>query len=83
MAECIETKTVTTTTTTKRAYPSLPFPNQALDLLDAKEYPLAVKPTPLQLRNISYEVDIQDEEDFSSSPPKIQRKVCIIGISGT
>ncbi|CAG8980687.1 hypothetical protein HYALB_00007179 [Hymenoscyphus albidus] len=74
MAECIETKTVTTTTTTKRAYPSLPFPNRALDLLDAKEYPLALKPTPLQLRNISYEVHVQDEEDFSISPPKIQRK---------
>ncbi|KAJ9144253.1 Cell division control protein 4 [Pleurostoma richardsiae] len=47
VAECVETKTITTTTTTKRSYPPLfvrePRP---LHSLDTKEYPLASRPTP-------------------------------------
>jgi F-box and WD-40 domain protein CDC4 len=58
LAECVETKTVTTTTTTKRSYPPLLIqPPRSLESLDAKEYPLALKPTPYELTNFSYEVN--------------------------
>jgi F-box and WD-40 domain protein CDC4 len=58
LAECVETKTVTTTTTTKRSYPPLLVqPPRSLHTLDAKEYPLALKPTPHELTNFSYEID--------------------------
>lgn len=57
LSECIETKTVTTTTTTKRTFPPLfvrePRP---LESLDSKEYPLALKPTPPQLAEFSFDV---------------------------
>jgi F-box and WD-40 domain protein CDC4 len=60
LAECVETKTVTTTTTTKRSYPPLLVqPPRSLHTLDAKEYPLALKPTPCELTNFSYEIDGQ------------------------
>ncbi|TVY41043.1 Cell division control protein [Lachnellula subtilissima] len=74
LAECVETKTVTTTTTTKRSYPPLLFRQKGLDMLDAKEYPLALKPTPDELKKISYNVDGQSMsffgDDFRASPPK-------------
>jgi F-box and WD-40 domain protein CDC4 len=58
LAECVETKTVTTTTTTKRSYPPLLIqPPRSLESLDAKEYPLALKPTPYKLTNFSYKVN--------------------------
>jgi len=58
LAECVETKTVTTTTTTKRSYPPLlAHPPRCLESLDIKEYPLALKPTPFELANFSYEVN--------------------------
>lgn len=58
LAECVETKTVTTTTTTKRSYPPLIVqPPRSLHSLDTKEYPLALKPTPYELSNFSYELD--------------------------
>ncbi|KAL2257175.1 hypothetical protein VTK26DRAFT_557 [Humicola hyalothermophila] len=55
--ECIETKTVTTTTTTKRSYPPL-FLREPRELhsLDAKEYPLASRPTPPELRKLTFDV---------------------------
>ncbi|KAJ2896894.1 hypothetical protein MKZ38_005115 [Zalerion maritima] len=55
LAECVETKTITTTTTTKRTFPRL-FVRQARPLhsLDQKEYPLAHKATPDELKNISW-----------------------------
>ncbi|KAE8451604.1 hypothetical protein EG329_003677 [Mollisiaceae sp. DMI_Dod_QoI] len=56
LAECVETKTITTTTTTKRSYPPLLI-RQRLDELDVKEYPLALKPPPAELLNFSYEID--------------------------
>ncbi|TGO49863.1 hypothetical protein BOTNAR_0414g00030 [Botryotinia narcissicola] len=63
----IETKTVTTTTTTKRSYPPILYQNpRPLDSLDAKEYPLAFKPTPAELTSFSYEIDgrqMEYEED--------------------
>ncbi|XXG96251.1 SCF ubiquitin ligase complex subunit cdc4 [Hypoxylon texense] len=53
--ECVETKTVTTTTTTKRSYPPL-FVRESrpLSSLDSKEYPLAQKPTPPELAHFSF-----------------------------
>ncbi|KAF7862520.1 hypothetical protein EAF04_007393 [Stromatinia cepivora] len=63
LEDIIETKTVTTTTTTKRSYPSLLFQNpRPVDSLDAKEYPLAFKPTPPELTRFSYELDGQQME---------------------
>ncbi|KAI1644604.1 WD40 repeat-like protein [Daldinia loculata] len=57
VAECIETKTVTTTTTTKRSYPPLLVrESKPLSSLDSKEYPLAQKPTPPELANFSFNV---------------------------
>lgn len=55
--ECIETKTVTTTTTTKRSYPPL-FVREPRDLhtLDSKEYPLASRPTPPELRKLTFDL---------------------------
>src|SRR6266542_581991 len=55
LTECLETKTVTTTTTTKRSYPPLfvrePRP---LNLLDSKEFPLAQRPTPPELSKFTF-----------------------------
>lgn len=54
--ECIERKTVTTITTIKRSYPSINIrPSRSLKSLDAKEYPLALTPTPPELREFSYQ----------------------------
>lgn len=58
IAGCVETKTVITTTTTKRSYPPLSIqPSKTLSHLNAKEYPLAFKPTPSELANFSYTVE--------------------------
>ncbi len=58
LAECVETKTVTTTTTTKRSYPPLLIrAPQPLETLDTKQYPLARKPTPHEISSFSYELD--------------------------
>lgn len=58
LAECVETKTITTTTTTKRSYPPLLVqPPRPLETLDSKQYPLARKPTPDEIASFSYEVD--------------------------
>ncbi|OTA52751.1 WD40 repeat-like protein [Hypoxylon sp. EC38] len=57
VAECIETKTVTTTTTTKRSYPPLLVrESKPLSSLDSKEYPLAQKPTPPELAKFTFNV---------------------------
>ena len=57
-AECIETKIVTTTTTTKRTYPPLQVhESRPLFSPDAKEYPLARKPTPPELAHFAFSVD--------------------------
>ncbi|KAK4666283.1 SCF ubiquitin ligase complex subunit cdc4 [Podospora pseudopauciseta] len=64
--ECIETKTVTTTTTTKRSYPSL-FVREprSLQSLDSKEYPLAARQTPPELRKLTFDVDDHDIEGWA------------------
>jgi F-box and WD-40 domain protein CDC4 len=73
LAECVETKTVTTTTTTKRAYPPLILgPPRALQSLDAKEYPLASKSTPPGLSSFKYEVggaSVYIVEEEGPQPP--------------
>ncbi|OAA70720.1 WD repeat containing protein pop1 [Cordyceps fumosorosea ARSEF 2679] len=54
VSECVETKTVTTTTRLTRKFPQVfvrdPTP---LSTLDAREYPLARKPTPPELSGFS------------------------------
>jgi F-box and WD-40 domain protein CDC4 len=66
VAECIETKTVTTTTTTKRSYPPM-FVREprVLQSLDSKEYPLATRPTPPELANITMDMDSFDAASWS------------------
>ena len=73
VAECVETKTVTTTTTTKRLYPPILVPQQPLASLDSKEYPLAHKEIPDQLKNFSFETEncyenIQPRNVSSATP---------------
>lgn len=59
-AECIETKIITTTTTTKRSYPPLQVRQpRSLEQLDAKEYPLANQPLPEELVHFSYTTGVQ------------------------
>ena len=59
--DCIETRTVTTTTTTKRTYPPLfvrePRP---LDSLDTKEYPLSTTPVPPEFSHFTFEVPMTE-----------------------
>ena len=77
LAECVETKTVTTTTTTKRSYPPLLVqPPRSLHALDAKEYPLALKPPPYELTNFSYEVDGQIVHFCEDKPASSLSAVC-------
>lgn len=61
VSECVETKTVTTTTRLTRKFPRVFLRDPApLETLDTKEYPLALKPTPPELLEFSYEAP--DEE---------------------
>lgn len=68
LAECVETKTVTTTTTTKRSYPPILLRHKPLQSLDIKEYPLALNPTPPELTHFSYEIDGQLVNFFENGP---------------
>lgn len=70
LAECVETKTVTTTTTTKRSYPPLLVRQRSLASLDKKEYPLAAKKTPPELANFSFELD-GELVDFDDEPQEL------------
>ena len=68
VAECIETKTITTTTTTKRSYPPFQLRDSApLSSLDVKEYPLARKPTPPELANFTFSIDSRDAVSWPGS----------------
>lgn len=72
VSECVETKTVTTTTRLTRKFPHVfvrdPVP---LENLDTKEYPLAMKPTPPELIQFSYNMpgtnDIEDDDEEERS----------------
>ncbi|KAG9239041.1 WD40-repeat-containing domain protein [Amylocarpus encephaloides] len=74
LAECVETKTVTTTTTTKRSYPPLLIRQKSLELLDPKEYPLAIKPAPAELTKISYDADVEEDCTFADGLSRIHRR---------
>jgi F-box and WD-40 domain protein CDC4 len=64
VSECVETKTVTTTTRLTRKFPQVFIRDPApLSRLDSKEYPLAMKPTPPELADFSYSFGT-DEEDI-------------------
>ncbi|TFB02770.1 Cell division control protein 4 [Trichoderma ghanense] len=64
VSECVETKTVTTTTRLTRKFPQVFIRDPApLESLDTKEYPLAMKPTPPELADFSYSYDGTDEDD--------------------
>ncbi|EGS18388.1 uncharacterized protein CTHT_0064130 [Thermochaetoides thermophila DSM 1495] len=85
--ECIETKTVTTTTTTKRSYPPI-FLREPRDVrsLDSKEYPLASKPTPPELQRLTFEIDDfqtvgwdEDEEEDDILDSQVSTAGGIIG----
>lgn len=82
VAECVETKTVTTTTTTKRSYPPLLVREpRSLQALDSKEYPLASRPTPPELRRVTLDMADFDAErwSFDSEPSTMQ--VCFVSSS--
>ncbi|XP_044715067.1 f-box-like domain-containing protein [Hirsutella rhossiliensis] len=78
VSECVETKTVTTTTRLTRKFPHVfvrdPTP---LEKLDSKEYPLALKPTPPELLGFSYNLldggrhgdDDQDDDEQQDAKP--------------
>lgn len=86
LAQCVETKTVTTTTTTQRSYPPV-FIRQPrpLEALDAKEYPLARGPTPSDLRKFTLDLSENDDEfawSFSepSFCPEIQVSMILMTV---
>lgn len=77
VAECVETKTITTTTTTKRSYPPL-FVREprSLQSLDSKEYPLAFRPTPPELARVTLDMAGFDTERWAlDEPPTLQVRV--------
>jgi hypothetical protein len=65
--ECIETKTITTTTTTKRSYPPI-YVREPRDpeQLDSKEYPLASRPTPPELRSLTFDLGEGDDSRWGA-----------------
>ena len=69
VSECIETKTTTITTRTTRKFPQVFSRNPVpLKSLDTKEYPLAAKPTPRELTNISYNMLAEEDKVDRGSP---------------
>lgn len=78
VAECVETKTVTTTTTTKRSYPPL-FVREprSLHCLDSKEYPLASRPTPPELSRVTLDMADFDAERWTFDDEPSTMQVCI------
>lgn len=86
VSECVETKTVTTTTRLTRKFPHVfvrdPIP---LENLDTKEYPLAMKPTPPELIQFSYNLPDSrnmDEEEQDQDVPSTNELVSYLPISG-
>lgn len=87
VSECVETKTVTTTTRRTRKFPSVyvrdPLP---LSSLDAREYPLAMQETPADLTDFSCtfieeEVDVDETVEHLNDPepePSSVKLVCLL-----
>ncbi|KAG5944124.1 hypothetical protein E4U53_006935 [Claviceps sorghi] len=68
VSECVETKTVTTTTRLTRKFPRIFLRDPApLESLDHKEYPLASKPTPPELLEFRYEEPDEERLDDEAS----------------
>lgn len=84
LAECVETKTVTTTTTTKRSYPPLIF-RQPVEKLDPKEYPLASQNPPAELLNFQYEISQASTSRNGNNGAKLVSNVsaesCIVTVA--
>jgi F-box and WD-40 domain protein CDC4 len=75
VSECVETKTVTTTTRLTRKFPPFFIPDPApLESLDTKEYPLAMKPTPPELADFSYSYDgaADDDDDDDADAGRLE-----------
>lgn len=67
MSECVETKTVTTTTRLTRKFPQVFASNPTpLESLDAKEYPLALKPTPPEIADFTCRLPLEDADNQES-----------------
>lgn len=73
VSECVETKTVTTTTRLTRKFPHVFVRDPApLSSLDAKEYPLARKPTPPELSEFSYTLaDVAGDDTPDEAEPEV------------
>jgi F-box and WD-40 domain protein CDC4 len=64
LSECVETKTVTTTTRLTRKFPHVFVSNPTpLECLDTKEYPLAMKPTPPELADFTYQMPVTEDSN--------------------
>ncbi|KAG6003140.1 hypothetical protein E4U21_002294, partial [Claviceps maximensis] len=73
VSECVETKTVTTTTRLTRKFPRIFLRDPApLETLDHKEYPLASKPTPPELLEFSYEEQEEERLDDETSNGELE-----------
>ncbi|KAL6863706.1 WD40 repeat-like protein [Trichoderma novae-zelandiae] len=73
VSECVETKTVTTTTRLTRKFPHVFIRDPApLDALDTKEYPLAMKPTPPELADFSYSCAADDDDDDDAGAGRLE-----------
>ncbi|KAF4122069.1 F-box and WD-40 domain protein CDC4 [Geosmithia morbida] len=71
MSECVETRTVTTTTRLTRKFPQVFDANPTpLASLDEKEFPLAMKPTPPELLAFSYSIAAREETDAEKKSPQ-------------
>ncbi|TQV97911.1 cell division control protein 4 [Cordyceps javanica] len=77
VSECVETKTVTTTTRLTRKFPQVfvrdPTP---LSTLDVREYPLAMKPTPPELTGFSLTQPghVEDEQYFKQEEHEVEEE---------
>ncbi|RDA86921.1 hypothetical protein CP532_1857 [Ophiocordyceps camponoti-leonardi (nom. inval.)] len=87
VSECVETRTVTTTTCLTRKFPPF-FVRDATPLqsLDSKEYPLATKPTPRELLEFPYVPhdavdDHQDDESGSVKPTNRSARVTMTPVA--
>ncbi|KAK2591765.1 SCF ubiquitin ligase complex subunit cdc4 [Conoideocrella luteorostrata] len=90
LRECVETKTVTTTTRLTRKFPRVSVGDPTpLESLDIKEYPLATKPTPSELLEFSYVVpddgrfqdEELDEDDKDALPVRSGEQVSVKSVS--
>lgn len=83
LAECVETKIVTTTTTTKRSYPPLFVRQKPLTTLNAIEYPLATRDTPPEFANFTFKLDGSVEVEGNDTVTQVcEHKVSSVSDAG-